>query len=264
MALLEVGKWKYVGVDGCKGGWFCMGLDDNWDYGFEVAATFADLVDAVPNADLVLIDIPIGLPEGPGGREADFVARSLLDHPHRKSSVFPTPTRQTVRQASRRPSDYAAAVAVSRRSTGKGLSRQAFAIAPKIAEVDDVLAARSRNAAPVIREVHPELCFWALDFGEAMSYGKKSREGEEERLQVLRWYDEEVDGLLEWVSSNFPKRQVARDDIVDALAAAVTARLACVLPSGLRTAPTNPPMDSKGLRMEMVYWLPKDARRGRT
>ena len=261
MTLLEVGKWKYVGVDGCPGGWFCVGLDDDWNYGFGVVVTFADLLDVVSNSDLVLIDIPIGLPEGSGGRQADFVARSLLDHPHRKSSVFPTPTRQTVRQAGMRPSDYRAAVTVSRRTSGKGLSRQAFAISPKIAEVDDVLAVHSRNTASTVREVHPELCFWALNGGQAMSYGKKSTEGEEERLRVLRRYDEEADELLDWVSSSYPKRRVARDDIVDALAAAVTARLACILPSGLRTAPTNPPTDNRGLPMEMVYWLPAGARR---
>ena len=261
MTLLEVDKWKYVGVDGCKGGWFCIGFDEHGKYGFGVFCEFEELLDAVPDAELVLVDIPIGLPEGPGGRQADFVARSFLDHPHRKSSVFPTPTRQTVKQAKRSPRDYKAASSVSKRSSGKGLSRQAFAIAPKIAEVDDVLTARIRNANPVVREIHPEICFWALNGGKAMSYGKKSREGEDERLQVLRQYDEEADELLEWVSSNFPKRRVARDDILDSLAAAVTARLACILPSGLRTAPTNPPTDAKGLRMEMVYWLPKQARR---
>lgn len=260
MATLEPNEWRYVGVDGCKGGWFCVGFDDDGDYGAGVAATFADLLDAVPDAELVLVDIPIGLPEGPGGRQADFVARSLLDHPHRKSSVFPTPTRQTIKQAKRRPKDYEAAASVSRRSSGKGLSRQAFAIAPKIAEVDHVLAVRIRNANPVVREIHPEICFWALNGGEAMSYGKKSREGKVERLRTLRQYDEEADELAVWASSNFPKRQVALDDILDTLAAAITARLACILPSGLRTAPTNPPTDAKGLTMEMVYWLPQHTR----
>ena len=254
--MVKPSEWKYVGVDGCRGGWFCVGFDGDGKYGFEVFSKFKCLLEALGNAELVLVDIPIGLPEEPGGREADFAARALLDHKDRKSSVFSTPTRQTVRQAGRRPSDYSAAVTESRRSSGKGLSRQAFAIAPKIAEVDDVVTARSRNAAPVVREVHPELCFWALNGGEAMSQGKKSRDGEVERLRTLLQYDDEAGELVVRASSNFPKRQVALDDILDTLAAAVTARLVCERPERRRTAPVNPPTDNKGLRMEMVYWLP--------
>ena len=255
MATLEPNEWKYVGVDGCKAGWFCVGFDDNGNYGVGVAATFADLLDAVPDAELVLVDIPIGLPEGPGGRQADFVARSLLDHPHRKRSVFPTPTRQTANAVASGASQNSASV-VEHLVANKCLQSQAFHITSKIAEVDEVMSEPDRSTKPRVREVHPELCFWALNGMKAMEHRKKIRAGKEERLQVLRKYHEEADELLERVDSNFPKRQVACDDILDALAAAVTARLACILPSGLRTAPTNPPTDAKGLRMEMVYWLP--------
>lgn len=52
-----------------------------------------------------------------------------------------------------------------------------------------------------------------------------------------------------------PGKKVARDDILDALAAAVTAKLGLGCPDNyqLRTLPECPPRDCKDLRMEMVY-----------
>ena len=264
MALLEPNEWKYVGVDGCNGGWFCVGFDDNGDYGFGIVATFTGLLDAVPDAELVLIDIPIGLPEGPGGRDTDFAARALLDHKDRKSSVFPTPTRQTVKQAGRDPESYAVAAEIEQNTSGKGLPPPAFGIAPKIAEVDAVMVSRktSGKTKPSIREVHPELCFCTLNNRRAMRLkkGAAGAVGVTERLQVLRRFEGKTDEIYSNVLDEYPRKTVARDDILDALAAAITAHLVRTEPSGLRTAPANPPTDSKGLRMEMVYWLPAGAR----
>ena len=259
MVLLDLDRWKYVGVDGCKFGWFCVGFDDNGDYGFAVFGTFQELLDSVPHAELVLIDIPIGLPEGPGGRECDFAARALIDQANRKRSVFPTPTRQTVKQVKMCPKNFGAAAALARQSSGKGLTRQAFAITPKIAEVDEALRDPRRSPKPCVREVHPELCFWAFNCKKAMKHRKSTSEGQEERLEVLRSIgvvDAKADEIYKQVCSYFFRRQVARDDILDALVAAVTARLVCEQPDGKRSAPTNPPKDNKGLPIEMVYWLP--------
>ena len=47
----------------------------------------------------------------------------------------------------------------------------------------------------------------------------------------------------------YPRKIVARDDILDALVAAVTGM------NELRTVPGNPEVDSCGLPMEMVYSL---------
>ena len=112
---------KFVGVDGCKAGWFSVGLDRD---GFEakVFCTFSDLLAHYRDAKLILVDIPIGLPEGKGGRDCDREAREKLGRP-RASSVFPTPTRQTVQQASRAPKDYEGLPSASRRkSLGRGLA----------------------------------------------------------------------------------------------------------------------------------------------
>ena len=63
-----------------------------------VFPTFGELLAHYAGAKLILVDIPIGLPESKGGRDCDRKARKLLGR-RSASSVFPTPTRQTVQQA---------------------------------------------------------------------------------------------------------------------------------------------------------------------
>ena len=172
----------------------------------------------------------------------------------RRSSVFPTPTRQTVTQAAESPGDYRLAVKVERRFAGKGISQQAFRIAPKIAQVDQALLERGINSAPKVREVHPELCFWALNQRTPMKYGKKRAEGQRERLRVLQGIEPLTQEIFDKACSRFLRKVVARDDIVDALALAMTAHLGH---HRLQTVPDRPPRDPKGLPMEIVYWDPE-------
>ena len=58
------------------------------------------------------------------------------------------------------------------------------------------------------------------------------------------------------LADSFPRNRVAKDDILDALAAAVTGWLAGSGRGKLATLPSEPPKDAKGLPMEMVYWQP--------
>ena len=198
----------------------------------------------------MLVDIPIGLPQGEEGRDCDPEARQLLGRP-RGSSVFPTPTRPTVRQAAKSPGDYNCAAMTEHRFAERCISRQAFAIAPKIAEVDTVLRDRGASATPPVREVHPEVCFWALNEGQPMRSRKKTRQGRCDRLRVLQEIKPYTQEIYDSAIDEYLRKEVARDDILDALAAAVTAKLGW--PDNLRTLPECPPSDCKGLPMEMVY-----------
>jgi len=101
-----------------------------------------------------------------------------------------------------------------------------------------------------IREIHPEVLFWALNGRRPMSQNKSRRAGFDERLQVLRRCFPRSDELVQEASSTFPRNMVARDDILDALAAAVTA---LVGNGHLSTIPEQPERDAFGLPMEMVY-----------
>jgi len=96
------------------------------------------------DADVVGIDIPIGLPTS-GRRDCDLAARTLLG-PARKA-VFLTPVREVLSAAT-----YPDANALSRSLTGKGLSKQTWHILDRIAAVDEALG---EPPDPRVIEVRP-------------------------------------------------------------------------------------------------------------
>jgi predicted RNase H-like nuclease len=197
-----------AGVDGCRAGWVAFKVEvPSFTTSVEVIDLPAWLRERPPDLACVGIDIPIGLLEGP--RACDLAARKLLKRP-RGSSVFPAPCRAAVRAAT-----YEEASAVNRRNTGRGLSQQAWGIAPKIKQVDDVITSECQRWA---FEVHPEVCFWALNGCRPMNYNKKTRDGSLERLASLRGVFPRIDEHL----ANRPPR-VGEDDLLDAAAAAWSA-----------------------------------------
>ena len=133
--------------------------------------------------------------------------------------------------------------------TGRRIGVQTWGIVPKIREVDQFLRT-TPEAKEKIREIHPEVLFWALNGRVAMTYNKKRHEGFVERLQVLRRHFPQCDELVTEALSIFSRDQVAKDDILDALAAAITGMCGN---GHLVTFPEEPERDSEGLPMEMVY-----------
>ena len=235
---------KYIGVDGCKKGWFyvALGNADAWVVG--VASSVQHILAAFPQAGLVLVDIPIGLrDEGKQERLCDKEARKTLG-PGRGSSVFPVPCRRAVHVSS-----YGEASRVNHELTGRRLSKQSWAITPRIREMDRLLRA-SDAYRRLVREVHPEVCFWALNGRRSMRHKKKTREGFYERLGVLRGLYAGAHELAAKAVMDHVGWDAGRDDVLDALAAAVTAKLGF---GGLNTLPATPETDAAGLRMEMVY-----------
>jgi hypothetical protein len=82
----------------------------------------------VTHIEVVAVDMPIGLSDN-SSRRADVEARKLIGP--RRSSVFPTPVRGALDGET-----YEEASALSRELTGKGLSKQTFALKPRILEID--------------------------------------------------------------------------------------------------------------------------------
>ena len=109
---------------------------------------------------------------------------------------------------------------------------------------------RGANATPVVREVHPELLFWALNGEKPMESPKKLVQGRDERLRVLLTAEPRTQEIYEGACTKFRRKVVARDDILDALAAAVAAYHHH---DQLKTLPECPQNDAKGLRMAIVY-----------
>jgi predicted RNase H-like nuclease len=230
----------FVGVDGCRGGWIAIALSEAGEASHVEAASIAEVALHYPAA-LILVDIPIGLRDCEREeRRCDVEARAKLGA--RSSSVFPAPCRPALTH-----SDYAGASAENQRRTGRRLSKQSFAIAPRILDVEEYLR-RNWATGPVIREMHPEVCFWGLA-GRPMVHAKRTDEGAEERIAVLARHLPSAPQIVDAASSAF-RKTARRDDVVDALVGAVTARLGA---ESLRTLPGTPERDSRGLRMEMVY-----------
>lgn len=234
----------FVGVDGCKAGWFAVSLSQEVKWKIQVSQDISSLWSQCRDARLILIDIPIGLRNSSfSERQCDRVARKLLGHP-RSSSVFPVPCRDAVYSDATRASD------VNERLTGRRLSKQAIGIIQKIREMDKLLAV-DNNARSVMKEIHPELCFWALNGRAPMKYHKKDERGLLERRQVLRGVCSFVDDLVSYALEE-NRGKVAEDDVIDALVAAVTAsRSIC----GLSFIPDPPEIDSMGLPMQMAYYV---------
>ena len=226
------------GVDGCRGGWIVVRHDlATGDTHWEVVPTLRDLVEMEPMPACIAVDVPIGLLDE-GTRMCDSEARRRL--PGRTSSGFTAPIRPVLEAET-----YELANAAGRAADGKGISVQAWAIVPKVREADQVLRA-DEGLRQIVREVHPEVCFAAMNGGRPMASNKKSPEGREERVALLRRaFGDAVDAAL----ASRPAG-CAADDILDAMACAWTA--ARVARGEGECIPADPPCDRYGLRMEMV------------
>jgi predicted RNase H-like nuclease len=130
------------------------------------------------------------------------------------------------------------------------MSLQAWAIVPKIREVDDLLRADPSLQARVqarVREVHPEVCFYYLAEGRPMRHSKKRRAGREERRALL---EQQSGPCVELALAEARALRSGKDDMLDAFAALWTAER---IARGLSvTLPASPPTDSFGLRMVIV------------
>jgi predicted RNase H-like nuclease len=194
-----------MGVDGWRGAWVGARLDGR---AVELLALpDAAAVLAVPDVEVVGIDMPIGLSDD-GVRLCDVEARRRLGRAG--SSVFPTPVRAVLAT-----DVYAEARALSRAATDppRAPSAQSFQLVRAIRSLDDALGDPPTDR---VVEVHPELAFRALD--PAVRDPKGTARGMAQRLAALRTVMDVDAALLD-----APPR-VPAVDALDACAAAWSAR----------------------------------------
>ena len=248
----EARSFTAIGVDGCPAGWFFVALEPSGQTRCGVVEKLDGLVSKADKSDRIFVDMPIGLPDKPerGGRECDRFARKMLGPP-RQSSVFSAPARVVLEA-----NDFKDAKYLSLKTSGGkiSISQQAFAILPKIREVDTLLRGNAK-ARRLIREVHPEVCFWALAGRKPMRANKKKPAGFQERVAVLKSVqysaEQEIMEILAYLRTQGKlRKQVGRDDVVDAMVAMITATAET---ARLQTLPSHPARDAFGLPMEMVY-----------
>jgi predicted RNase H-like nuclease len=226
------------GVDGCKGGWLAVSRD--LETGTVTAGVFetAMALFAKGPVEVTAIDIPIGLPDT-GSRLCDREARRLLGP--RASSVFPAPARSVLAASS-----YKDACERSVKATGKKLSKQAYALVPKIREVD--LELRGSDALQeAVFEVHPERSFCEWNGGTPMAHPKRSGFGFVERLRLA---DSVYAGEAQRIRVQVKQSEASDDDILDAIAALWTAER--IHRDEARQFPATAPLDAVGLPMRIV------------
>lgn len=218
-----------LGVDGWRGRWVgalltgrsvrLLALDD------------MDAILAVPDADLVAIDMPIGLSES-GRRVCDDDARRLLARAG--SSVFPAPLRPVLDAV-----DYADACRISIAASGKALSKQAWNLMTSIRQLDDALGDPPSER---VVEVHPELAFRAID--PRVTDPKVTARGAMQRLTALRSVMDVEDAL---------RTAPPRVPMVDALDACAAAWSAARLASGVGECVGDGTIDSCGRPMRICW-----------
>lgn len=248
-------KKVFVGVDGCRGGWFAVflaaenGQQCDWETG--LFPSFSSLIDFLKMnygqvEPLILIDIPIGLENGGyGERLSDIGARGILKA--RKSSIFPVPCREAVYAE-----NYEKACEINKKFTGKSISRQTWNIIPKIGDVDAFLT-KNEVFREKVRETSPEVCFQAFtDF--LMKYPKRSQIGFSEKMKALKSICLAADKIADSALSRYRRKEVSKDDILDALAAAITAKMGQRY--GFQYVPGEHEKDSEGLNIQMVFCIP--------
>jgi predicted RNase H-like nuclease len=218
-----------LGVDGWRGRWVGARLDGR-------QVTLLDLHDvaavlAVPDVELVAIDMPIGLSDD-GVRACDVAARRRLTGA--AGSVFPAPVRAVLSAG-----DYADARRIALAASGRSISAQAFQLVRAIGDLDDTLGDPPTDR---VVEVHPELAFRALS--SDVRDRKGTARGTVQRLRALRAVMD-VEEALAAAPAGVP--------VIDALDACAAAWSAARLARGEGECVGDGAVDGRGRPMRICW-----------
>ena len=271
-----------AGVDGCKGGWIavyaflkdgeitdmechvevCDGKGEHAKH--KLSCAFEAVMACPAPLDAVAVGMPIGLSEE-GYRACDKAARDILGK--RSSSIFSTPAAGLLRDAKLdqlgRVDYYEKANKLNKKLTnnakeqeGKGLSRQSWALVPKIAEVARYVDTH-RKEGRRIHEAHPEVSFAAMRSGKAWSFDpmhhpKKTFGGlVERRALITAFFGARFEEFEARAVDSDAVGRVAPDDFYDAAACLWTARR--VYGKKAHVLPNRSRVGSVSLPMRIVY-----------
>jgi len=234
-----------AGADGYRDGWVVVLWQPATD---TIRRRTVDGVEAlltVPEAPAVLgVDMVIGCPDVavPGGRACDRAARRLLAPP-RGASVFSPPAYDTLQA-----NTYEDALRRNRASgpDAPGLSKQAFHLLPKIRALAEHVTPRRQER---VREVHPELAFYAMNDDAPVAASKHTDAGRRTRTGLLTAHGvPDVEAAVDAL----PGGPLGADDVLDAHAACWTARR--IRDGTAERCPPcteEAPRTARGLRMEI-------------
>jgi predicted RNase H-like nuclease len=223
------GNHSIAGVDGCKTGWVIVSESVISGIAIEIVSCFSEVLNR--GHQFIVVDIPVGLTNS-GTRLADQQARRLLKN--RACCVFTAPLRHTLTCA-----NYSEARQHRIEIEGKSLTKQTWAIVPKIREVDALLSCEMQSR---VREGHPEVSFAHMNLGNALSAPKHSAKGRQDRIDLLTAHFLDVPTLVQ-------KHRRIAEDVVDGFAMLWTARR--VYNKQALALPPESQTDSRGLLMQI-------------
>jgi predicted RNase H-like nuclease len=228
-----------VGVDGCPAGWIAVLWDGGDRLTSRLCPTFTEVM-TLP-AEVIAVDMPIGLPER-SGRPPEREVRARLGD--RQSSVFAVPATPAIYCT-----DYREACRINllHSDPPKKVSKQCFHLFPKMREIDALIEPSHQSR---IYESHPELAFWAMNGEAPLPLPKKVKgapypPGLDFRRSLLARNGLPVDSL----TPDYRRRDVGADDLIDACACTLVAWR--ILNHRSIRFPADPPLNARGLRMEI-------------
>jgi len=229
-----------AGADVFKRGWFVVLADlSNARWEARQLPDITSVIALPENPKIIAVDMPIGIPDvtKPGGRECERLARTLLKG--RTSSVFSVVGRKALGATT-----HAEAHAASLAAGGIGVAAQSWGLTTKLREVDSAMTPSLQSR---VFEVHPELCFSAMNGGVPMSFSKSNGAGENERISALN----QAGVPHDFVTEQLATLKSHRDDFIDACAAAWTAKR--IFEARAERLPRDVTRDSRGLDMAIWY-----------
>jgi len=230
-------------ADGCKAGWL-VAVADGWPRRkapqLHVCKDFQELLKWTGSCEVVVVDIPIGLPEGKEPRLCDLQARKKLGKGG-SNRVFLAPPREALGAKTAKRFQT-----LHKRLTDKGAGLPVWGIVPKLREADDAMTPKQQER---VFEFHPELA-WARRAGGVLA----SKHGAIGALQRLKLLEQQNAIWLSEISDSSLLESVKLDDLLDAIVGlAVAEDLRRKTNPPYRLPAKNPPRDAQGLRMEIWY-----------
>jgi predicted RNase H-like nuclease len=226
---------RIAGIDGCRSGWLVVEACSNLhSANFRIASNWNAIAS---DSEIIAVDMPIGLSSN-GVRQCEVEARKIIS-PH-GSRVFKTVPRGALEFPQK---DWRIANQWSKDNGFGGISKQIWAIRPKIIEIDCAITPALQSR---VYEAHPELAFARVNGAPVES--KHTAQGLAVRKHLLeRAGFRDLDAWLQRLRGTGAKA----DDLYDACILLLTARN--LLQKTAKFVPEIPETDSQGLRMAIAY-----------
>lgn len=226
-------------VDGCKAGWL-VAVAQGWPPSqipvFVVCKTFKEVLLETAVCKVVVVDMPIGLPET-GARRCDKDARRFLGAKG-APAVFPVPPRAAL--AAKTPQEFQALI---REINGVGAGFPVWGIVPRLREVDEMMTPAIQQR---VKEYHPEAAW--RSYAKRPLYSKHSAAGLLQRMHLST----AVIPKMYAVSETLTEPGVSLDDLMD-VTVGLNVAWKIVEKNEDRFPVEQEEKDAKGLSMEIWY-----------